>query len=173
MIVVLIGYMGAGKSTIGSTLAEVLGYNFIDLDDYIAIKEKNSISNLFKSKGEIYFRRKETQYLKAIIENSDHTVLALGGGTPCYGNNFELLQRFCKVKTIYLKLSISLLTERLFTERHKRPLISHIQSKEDLLEFIGKHIFERVQYYSKAQITLDINHKPKQEVLELLVSKLV
>ncbi|WP_296386838.1 shikimate kinase, partial [Winogradskyella sp.] len=91
MIVVLMGYMGSGKSTIGRELATVLNYSFLDLDDYIVDKEKASVSNIFKTKGEIYFRKKETEYLKELTDSSQHLVLALGGGTPCYGKNIDIL----------------------------------------------------------------------------------
>ena len=91
MIVVLMGYMGSGKSTIGKELATLLKYNFLDLDDYISEKENATISDIFKDKGEIYFRKKETEYLKEIINSYNDIVLALGGGTPCYGNNLKIL----------------------------------------------------------------------------------
>ncbi|WP_179349352.1 shikimate kinase [Winogradskyella pacifica] len=173
MIIVLIGYMGSGKSTIGKELATALEYSFLDLDDYISDKEKGSISEIFKTKGEIYFRRKETEYLNEVINSSENIVLALGGGTPCYGKNMDLIINNTNVTSFYLKLSIPLLSKRLFTEREKRPLISHLNSETELLEFIGKHLFERNQYYSKSQFTLDTDHKAKQEILEDLVTHLI
>ena len=84
MIIVLIGYMASGKSTIGRILADKLNYSFIDLDDYIEEKEQTSVSEIFKSKGEIYFRKLETTSLQALLNNKDNLVLSLGGGTPCY-----------------------------------------------------------------------------------------
>ncbi|WP_458626165.1 shikimate kinase [Winogradskyella sp. PC D3.3] len=173
MIIVLLGYMGSGKSTIGKELATMLKYSFLDLDDYISNKENRTISELFKTKGEIYFRRKEAQYLKEVLKSSENIVLALGGGTPCYGNNMEILINNTNVSSFYIKLSIPLLTKRLFKEREKRPLISHLNSETELLEFIGKHLFERNQYYSKSQFTLNTDHKTKQEILENLVVHLI
>ena len=173
MIIVLIGYMGSGKSTLGKELATVLNYDFLDLDDYISEKEKKSIPDLFKTKGEIYFRKKETYYLNEMIHTSEKVVLALGGGTPCYGNNMDLLLGNPNVITFYLKLSIPLLTKRLFLEREKRPLISHINSEDDLLEFIGKHLFERTHYYNQAQITINTDYKTKQEIIENLLVHLI
>jgi shikimate kinase len=173
MIVVLMGYMGSGKSTIGKELATILNYRFIDLDDYIVTKEKNSVLNIFKTKGEIYFRKKETDYLKELINSSDDLVLALGGGTPCYGNNIELMTGHINVASFYLKLSIPLLTERLFNEREKRPLISHLNSEDQLLEFIGKHIFERVAFYNQAQFTIQTDYKSQQAVLENILMCLI
>ncbi|WP_179334684.1 shikimate kinase [Winogradskyella costae] len=173
MIIVLIGYMGSGKSTIGKELATALEYNFLDLDDYISDKEKRSVSEIFESKGEIYFRKKETEYLNEVLNSSENSVLALGGGTPCYGKNMDLIINNANVTSFYLKLSIPLLSKRLFTEREQRPLISHLNSETELLEFIGKHLFERNQYYSRSHITLNTDHKTKQDILEELVGHLV
>lgn len=165
--------MGTGKSTLGKELATALSYDFLDLDNYISKREKNSISEIFKTKGEIYFRKKETQYLNDVINTSGNLVLALGGGTPCYGNNMELLKGNSNLISFYLKLSIPLLVKRLFLEREKRPLISHLNSEEALLEFIGKHLFERNPYYSQAQFTLNTDNKTKQEILEDILVHLI
>lgn len=173
MIVVLIGYMGSGKSTIGKELATILNCEFLDLDDYISNQENLSIPELFQTKGEIYFRKKETQYLKDIITTKDNTVIALGGGTPCYGDNMSLLLSGSNLKLFYLKLSIPNLVERLFKERENRPLISHVSSKEDLQEFIGKHLFERSQYYNQASYKINADDKSQQEVLEEILLKLI
>ena len=173
MIVVLMGYMGSGKSTIGKELATLLNYNFLDLDDYITEKENRSVSEVFKNKGEIYFRKKETQYLKEVIDTHDNIVLALGGGTPCYGNNAEILTLNKNISLFYLKLSIPLLAERLFKDREKRPLISHLESEEALLEFIGKHIFERVQYYNKAHFIIDTDNLSQKDIIEKIVTRLI
>jgi len=173
MIVVLMGYMGSGKSTIGKELATVLNFNFLDLDDYISDKENAAISEIFKTKGEIYFRKKETQYLKELIDTSHNLVLALGGGTPCYSNNIDVFTKNENVALVYLKLSIPLLAKRLFKEREKRPLISHINSEEALLEFIGKHLFERVQYYNQAEYIINTDDNTLKDVLEDILVNLI
>lgn len=173
MIVVLMGYMGSGKSTIGKELATILNYSFLDLDHYISEKESQSISELFKTKGEIYFRKKETQYLKELLQTQENLVLALGGGTPCYGDNMKILQAASNLNLFYLKLSIPSLVERLFKELHKRPLISHLDSKEELQEFIGKHLFERVQFYNQAQFIIHADGKSQQAILEDILTNLI
>lgn len=173
MIVVLMGYMGSGKSTLGRELATVLNYSFLDLDDYISEKENKSVTELFKTNGEIYFRKKEAQYLNEIINQSEYLVLALGGGTPCYGNNMNVLLNAINTKSFYLKLSLPLLSKRLFRERENRPLISHLVSEEELLEFIGKHLFERVQYYNQAQHVITTDNKSKQDIVESILLKLI
>ena len=173
MIVALMGYMGSGKSTIGKQLATLLNYKFLDLDDYISDNEKASIPELFNKKGEIYFRKKEAFYLNDILNSKDDVVLALGGGTPCYGNNLTALLDSTNVTLFYLKLSIPQLTNRLFKEREKRPLISHLQTEEDLMEFIGKHLFERTQYYNQAPFVIVTDDKSEKDIIETILMSLI
>ena len=168
MIVFLVGYMGCGKSVIGSKLAEILKYDFIDLDDFITEKEGDSIKNIFQLNGEIYFRKVETLYLKQVL-NFDNTVVSLGGGTPCYGNNMDLILSSTNAMTIYLKTSISVLANRLSGETTKRPIISHLVSDTELKEFIGKHIFERAPYYEQCGYII----KTDQLSVDAVVSNLL
>jgi shikimate kinase len=171
MTIILIGYMGSGKSTIGQKLSEILKFDFLDLDMYIQNKEGKSIPELFVSKGEIYFRKIESHYLGAVIAK-EHMVVSLGGGTPCYGNNMTAINNLANVKSIYLKASIPDLVERLFNERAERPLISHLKNKDELTEFIGKHLFERSFFYSQADITISVDGKPVDEIIADIVTKL-
>lgn len=173
MIVVLIGYMASGKSTLGRILAEKLNYNFIDLDDYIEEQEQTSVNEIFKLRGEIYFRKKETQYLKAILKNNTNTILSLGGGTPCYSNNMEVILKSEDVVSIYLKASIPTLVSRLKNEKAKRPLIAHIKTDDLLSEFIGKHLFERSQFYNQAEKTISTDNKTEHKIIEDLLFKLL
>ncbi|MBU3821422.1 shikimate kinase [Flavobacteriaceae bacterium XHP0103] len=166
MNVILIGYMASGKSSVGKILAEKLKFEFIDLDDYIEMKEQDTIKHIFKKKGEIYFRKLETKYLKEILESQDNVVLSLGGGTPCYGNNMHFIRENKNAKSIYFKTSIPTLVDRLKTEKAKRPLIAHIDSDEMLVEFIGKHLFERSQFYNLAEITVTTDNKTKKQIVE-------
>ena len=173
MIVVLMGYMGSGKSTIGENLATVLNYKFLDLDYYISEKENTSIQALFDKKGEIYFRKKEAFYLNEILNSEVDLVLALGGGTPCYANNIKTLLENENVRLFYLKLSIPLLAERLLKEKAHRPLISHLETKDQLIEFIGKHLFERASYYNQASFIINTDNKTQKEVIEDVLMSLI
>jgi shikimate kinase len=173
MVIVLMGYMGSGKSTVGKQLASVLDYNFIDLDDYIIEREKITIANIFNQKGEIYFRKVESQSLKDILSSKDNIVLALGGGTPCYANNLNLIKKQENVKSYYLKLSIPFLSKRLFNEKESRPIISHLKTIENLQEFVGKHLFERVQYYSNANYTIEADNKTLKGITEDILFTLI
>ena len=166
MKIVLTGYMGSGKSTIGSMLAKKLEYNFIDLDDYIENKLQSTIPKIFENKGEIYFRKKEHEYLREILEDESSAVLATGGGTPCYSGNMQLMNELAAI-VVYLKVSIPQLIQRLYQEKDHRPLIAHLD-KTELPEFIGKHLFERSTYYSMATHTLICDNKsPEEIVLEI------
>mgnify|MGYP000929308201 CR=1 FL=1 len=171
MKVILLGYMASGKSLIGKKLAELLNYNFIDLDDCIASEEDMSIKEIFKNKGEIYFRNREHEILKDLVSIDQKCVISLGGGTPCYSHNLELLLNDSDLKTIYLKVSIKNLSDRLFKERENRPLVSHLKTKEALFEFIGKHLFERLVFYDQAKITIDAN-KSENEIIESILLQL-
>ncbi|WP_274476346.1 shikimate kinase [Mangrovimonas aestuarii] len=173
MKIVLLGYMGSGKSVVGKILAEKLQVPYIDLDDYISDKEEMEIPELFKSKGEIYFRKKENKYLNTVLKDKkEDFVLSLGGGTPCYANNMNILLSDGSVNTIYLKASVAELANRLFDLRTDRPLLSNVKDKEDLVDFIGKHLFERTYYYNQAKLTVDVNGKSPQETLEGIISLL-
>jgi len=173
MKIVLLGYMGSGKSTIGKLIAETLGYTFKDLDAYIEKKEEMRIPDIFSEKGEIYFRKKETAYLKAILKENNNIVIATGGGTPCYGDNIETLLDSEDVLTVYLKASIAILTDRLFEELKQRPLIAHLETKPLLNDFIRKHLFERAFYYNKAKIVQDTDFDTPKKITEKLVAKLL
>jgi len=171
MTLFLVGYMGSGKSVIGEKLADVLNYDYIDFDDYIENQEKASIQTIFKTKGEIYFRKAESKYLKDVI-SLHRTIISLGGGTPCYGNNMDILLSAEDSKTIYLKAMVSTLCDRLFTEKEKRPLISHIPSKESLNEFIGKHIFERAPFYEQSHMSVKTDQLTVDDIVESITLQL-
>ncbi|NNK18142.1 MAG: shikimate kinase [Maribacter sp.] len=171
MKIVLVGYMGSGKSTIGKLLADNLDYKFIDLDAYIEHSEKMEIPQIFKSKGEIYFRKKEFEYLNEILNTKDDFVLSTGGGTPCYGENMLAILK-ATPNVFYLKVSIALLINRLIEEKEQRPLISSIPN-EELPEFIGKHLFERSYFYSQANHQLLCDDTSQEELVLEIEARLV
>jgi len=172
MKLVLIGYMGSGKTSIGRLLSSTLGYPFLDLDQEIEIWEKMSISQIFTKKGEIYFRKKETEVLQSILNSKDKLILATGGGSPSYGSNMNDLIKHEEVITIYLRSSLEELTERLSNEKSTRPLIGHLDSKEELKEFIGKHLFERTHFYNQAKLIVDTEDMSISEITEQIIARL-
>ncbi len=171
MKIVLVGYMGSGKSTIGKMLAKKLKFGFIDLDDYIESSENSSIPAIFEKKGEIYFRKKEFEYLNDILKDKDDFILSTGGGTPCYGENMNAILEATS-NVFYLKVSINGLIERLTLEKEERPIIANIPN-EELPEFIGKHLFERVYFYSKAVHTLFCDNKDVNVLVDEIETLLV
>ncbi len=160
MKIVLLGYMASGKSLIGKKLSTILDYKFIDLDNYIEDKEGKSISKIFLEEGEIYFRRVEHSCLKEILKTKENIVLSLGGGTPCYFDNMKIISEANSVNSIFLNVTIPEIASRLQSETSTRPIVSHIKNKEDLLEFIGKHLFERSKFYRQADLIIDGNQEP-------------
>lgn len=171
MIVFLIGYMGCGKSTVGELLANKISYNFIDFDKYLEDVMGMTILEIFKQKGEIFFRKQENLHLNNLLD-LDNYVVALGGGTPCYGDNMSRLIDAKNAKVIYLKTSVDTLTDRLYNERTNRPLISHLENKKVLNDFIRKHLFERNYYYNQAHAAINIDELTPQEVADKLVELL-
>ena len=161
--IILLGYMGCGKSAVGSLLKERLGFSYWDLDYFIEEKSKISIPEIFKTKGEIHFRKMERDYLeKALLE--DPLILSTGGGTPCYYDTMSYLNSLEGVKTIYLKTSVKELSRRLFEAQSNRPLLSHLKTIEAFQEFVGKHLFERSVFYNEAHLSIVTDNKSIVEV---------
>lgn len=156
MKIVLMGYMASGKSAVGKLLAKGLDFQFVDLDEFIEEKESSTISEIFELKGEIYFRKKEGEYLQELLNSNEKKIISLGGGTPCYGNNIEIIEN--NSISFYLKASIYTIYERLIGETAKRPLVATI-GKGNLKEFIAKHLFERDVYYDRANYKISVNDK--------------
>jgi len=171
MIITLLGYMGSGKSTIGVQLATVLEYEFIDLDNFIEEKEELNVKEIFNFKGEIYFRKLENACLKEIYALKNNVVLSLGGGTPCFSGNMELINSG-NSKSIYLRLLPKNLSSRLFLEKENRPLISHLKTENDLVEFIAIHLFERQNFYNQAANTIATDNLTVNETVESIVKVL-
>ena len=164
--------MGCGKSSVGSQLAKKLSYKYIDLDNQIEQVEGRSISEIFKQKGEIYFRKTENRTLKDTIDSTENLVISTGGGTPCYGDTMAYLLNCDKCITIFLKTSLSQLADRLFSEKQHRPLIAHIEDRHTLEDFIRKHLFERSYYYSQANLIVDTGDASVEEIVEQIIVKL-
>ena len=165
MKIILLGYMASGKSTIGKRLSMARNIPYIDLDSYIVEQEGMTITDIFTKEGEVYFRRQEHNYLKQLLEYQDDFVLALGGGTPCYANNIELINSVENTCSIYLKATILTLFDRLVQEQETRPLVSNL-TPEALREFIAKHLFERSFFYEQAKYRIHIDYKTIQEIID-------
>ena len=172
MKIFLLGYMASGKSYIGKRLAERIDQKFIDFDAEIEKREKSTISEIFATRGEIYFRKLERKVLEEMIGLDADAVVSLGGGTPCYGDNMELIKKMNSGTSFYLKLEVGTLTGRLELEKDHRPMISHLENKEDLEEFIRKHLFERGFYYNQSDHVIKCDSKSSEEIIDEILEKL-
>ena len=165
MKLILVGYMGSGKSSIGKRLANRLEFDFIDLDNKIEIFSNATIEDIFEKNGEEEFRSLETYVLSRVLQG-DNMVLATGGGTPCHSNNMEVLKENGFV--VYLELTPETLKKRLFWAKTKRPIIKGM-NEDDLLEFIEVHLENRREFYEEAHFIVDadkINAKLLDEIKE-------
>jgi shikimate kinase len=160
---ILLGYMGSGKSALGNELSKRTGIPFVDLDSSIVEKEGRSIADIFEQDGEIYFRKIESQVLGKLISETGEAIIAVGGGTPCYGNNMLLISE--NSLAIYLRASVNTLVSRLAAEQSQRPLIAKLD-RGDLPEFIAKHLFERTFFYEQAHKTVVTDGKSLAEIAD-------
>ncbi len=162
--------MGCGKSTIANRLSKTTTIPFLDLDKVIEEKTNLSINQIFEQHGEIHFRKLEHEIFVELLNSPENLIIGLGGGTPCYANNHELLKGE-NIRSIYLKASIDTLFERLVVNKDKRPLIAN-KSEEEMKEFIAKHLFDRSFYYNHAQHKVVVDGKSIDEtvndILEIL-----
>jgi len=169
-MIVLLGYMGSGKSSVAEFLAKNKGFRHLDLDKYIEAKEDLSVSKIFDKKGEIYFRKIETKYLIELLHHNSIDVLSVGGGTPCYADNMKLINDFAS-HSYYLKIDLDVLTKRLFKIRSNRPLISHFEEENQLLDFVRKHLFEREFYYRQAKRVLNVSALSVAQIAETIIAE--
>ncbi len=147
----LVGYMGAGKTTVGRALAKSLSLGFIDLDHFIQNRYNKAISRIFEEEGESKFREIESKILKEITGFED-VVVSTGGGAPCFYDNMQAMNE--SGLTIYLKADSHLLTERLMACKEKRPLIKD-KNEEELYRFISDSLTVREPFYSQARIIFE------------------
>ena len=143
--IILIGFMGSGKSTYGRLIANKLGYSFVDTDNYIEKKEGRSISDIFTDDGEEYFRSLETEVLRELMQAKEPQVLSLGGGTPLRECNRELMK---DGYTIFLNITADDAYERL-KDDSERPLLQVADPKAKIAEllFFRNPIYEAVADY--------------------------
>lgn len=150
----LIGYMGAGKTTMGKSLAQVMGLEFIDLDNWIEARQHKTIKEIFAEVGEEDFRKLERAGLEE-VSTYENVILSLGGGTPCFFDNMEVVNR--AGTSVYLKPSEEVLIKRLIKGKHKRPLLAD-KSDDEILQVIREQLAWREPYYLKANITFEASH---------------
>lgn len=147
----LIGYMAAGKTTLGRRAAELLQVEFIDLDAYIEARYRKRVADLFAERGETGFRDIERRMLHEVAE-IDNVLVSTGGGTPCFYDNMEYMRS--RGVTVYLSVSVPTLCRRLLRARVKRPLVVG-KSAEELGDYIAQMLKQRETYYLQADHTFN------------------
>lgn len=150
MNLILVGFSGSGKTYWGAQLAQALRYTFLDTDAEIERLENQTISDIFNTKGESYFRQLESQLLDRLpLQN---TVIATGGGLPCFKDHMDRLLTLGHV--IYLKAPLAYLELNLKGHTHHKPLLHH---SPDLMSSIRHGLELREPYYQKAHLEIDVS----------------
>ena len=166
--VILIGYMGSGKTTIGKALSKETGMMFYDLDWYIESRMRKSVSQIFAEKGEEGFRKIEHNMLHEVAEFED-VIISCGGGTPCFFDNMDYLNQQGEV--IYLKASPETLYKHLMMAKIERPLLKG-KSTDELIAYITEHLKQREPFYEKARHMLDVNVLDDYDKIKISVQQL-
>ncbi len=161
----LIGMMGVGKSTLGKQLANALGYSFLDTDTQIAFIEGRSIQRIFDMEGESYFREAE-QHILHQTATDVNSVIATGGGTPCFFDNMEWINTHGK--SVYLEANAAFIISRVGQNTDKRPLLKGKETGE-LEPFIDQMLAEREPYYSCAHLRVRL---PVKSFVQSVISML-
>jgi shikimate kinase len=160
----LIGFMGSGKSTLGSGLARRIGYEYIDMDHLIEETAGMTIPGIFSEHGEDVFRKWEHDILLELCER-ERLVVSTGGGAPCHGEMISIMNDHGT--TVYIKLAPAVLKERLLQSKTERPLIQG-KSEPELMGFITSLLAQREVYYNQARIILDGLHPNLDNLVDLL-----
>ena len=167
--IVLIGYMGAGKTTLGKALAQSMGLQFYDLDWWIEEKSGCTITQIFAQQGEDAFREIERQALHEVMEKDD-IVLSVGGGTPCFFDNIDYMNH--QAHTIYLNASVETLKTHIRMGGSKRPLVDG-KSDEELTEYITASLQKREIYYRQATFQVQIATITREEQIDNYVKEIM
>lgn len=163
--IVLIGFMGTGKSTISAYLTEQFGMEAIDMDQVISEREGMPISRIFEIHGEEYFRNAETNLLKE-LQTKKNVVISCGGGTPLREENIVEMKKNGKV--VLLTAKPETIFERV-KNNHDRPLLENNKSVEFIEELMLKR---KDKYIAAADIIIETDNKSKQEICDELIDAL-
>ena len=164
----LIGYMGAGKTTLGKVLARRLNLSYVDTDNYIEKRYHKKISEIFATEGEGRFRDIEHRILLEVSEFED-VVVSTGGGLPCFNDNMSTMNN-CGI-TIYLETSEQELAARLQVSKNVRPVLKN-RSGSELVDFIKENLDKRRPFYERAKIRFNAEQMYTESDVEVLAEKL-
>lgn len=164
MRIILIGFMGAGKTSVGKKLAKELNFDFRDTDHEIELLENKSISDIFEQNGEKYFRKLENNVLEKLVKN-DNIVISTGGGIIITEENLNILKN--EEKVIFLDGSVETIIKHLDNERNKRPLLKKSKNLNKKIEELLSIRYEK--YREVSDILIDINSKNIDEVISQIL----
>ncbi len=166
--IILIGYMGSGKTTVGKALSKETGMMFYDLDWYIESRMRKTVAQIFAEKGEEGFRKIEHNMLHEVAE-FENVIISCGGGTPCFFDNIDYINQQGEV--VYLKATPEVLYRHLLMGKVERPLIKN-KTPEELIAYITEQVAKREEFYNKARYTLDVSLMDDYEKIQLSVDQL-
>ena len=166
--IIIIGYMGAGKTTVGKALSKELNIPFYDLDWYIESRMRKTVPQIFAERGEEGFRKIEHNLLHEVAEFED-VIISCGGGTPCFYDNMDYITS--QGDTFYLKASPEVLYGHLKIGKTERPLLKN-KTPEEMQQYIREQLDKREQYYLQAKHVLDVNLMDNYEKIIISVAKL-
>jgi shikimate kinase len=163
MKIYVVGFMGAGKTTVGRELAARLAAPFFDLDELIELAEKVSIKEIFAQSGEAHFRKREREVLRS-TRHLERAIIATGGGTFTFDENIQFIQS--EGLSVYLSAPYSLLRSRIGDKAAARPLFRDDVAAHELYN-------DRIRYYRMADITIEVREEETtNEIIERLLLEL-
>lgn len=166
--IIIIGYMGAGKTTVGKALAKDLGLTFYDLDWYIESRMRKTVKQIFDEQGEEGFRRIERNMLHEVAE-FENVVISCGGGTPCFFDNMDYMN--LQGQTFYLKATPDVLFKHLKMGKSVRPLLLN-KTPDEVRSFIEEQLTRREPFYTKAKNTVDVTLMDTYGKIQITVEKI-
>ena len=166
--IIIVGYMGSGKTTVGKALSKELGIPFYDLDWYIESRMRKTVPQIFAERGEEGFRKIEHNMLHEVAEFED-VIISCGGGTPCFFDNMDYMNG--QGETVYLQASPEVLYDHLKMGKTERPLLKN-KTPEEMRRFIAEQLELRDPFYSKAKHTLNVDLLENYEKIKISVAKM-
>ena len=159
--IILCGFMGCGKSTVGALLAKKTGMSFIDLDSYIEKKENKTVSKIFADSGEDYFRALEIEAARELSERNG-LVIAAGGGTLVFRENVEVLKKSGRI--VLLELPVETVAKRLENDT-TRPLLNRPDKDHALRDLYNNRLS---LYRTAAYMIVNSDDSPMQVCMEII-----
>ncbi len=166
--IIIIGYMGAGKTTVGKALSDATGMMFYDLDWYIETRMHKTVAQIFAERGEEGFRKIEYNMLHEVAEFED-VIISCGGGTPCFFDNIDYMN--AQGQVVYLQAEPEVLYKHLLMGKTERPLINGMTADE-LISYIREQLSARESFYKKARYTFDVSLMDTRKKIQTTVSNL-